>query len=314
MAFEMIDGDEGKVVGEGESLGVGDADEKRAGEAGTGGDGDGVEIGEGEVGFSERGADDGNDGAEMLAAGQLRNDAAVARVGGDLRGDDGGKSARAALDDGRGGFVAGGFDAEDEAGAGHDSQFSRLGLRAAVGGVGGLKRVSTAYDGRSENRNKPMAGSAQFEAALRIVEKLRARGTRRISRAGACAICCWAANRRTTTWRRTRRPMWCWRCFRGPLPWARILAWCWWPPRWGRVADRKKSRRINGMRPTEVATFRSDLAYSDGRHPDAVRYTKTAEEDVQRRDFTINGLLLDPCVLDRATAGPSARRFPVRSG
>ncbi len=45
---------------------------------------------------------------------------------------------------------------------------------------------------------------------------------------------------------------------------------------------------------TEVATFRSDLSYSDGRHPDAVRYTKTAEEDVRRRDFTINGLLLDP--------------------
>jgi poly(A) polymerase len=45
---------------------------------------------------------------------------------------------------------------------------------------------------------------------------------------------------------------------------------------------------------TEVATFRSDGAYSDGRHPDAVRYTKSAEEDVRRRDFTINGLLLDP--------------------
>ena len=45
---------------------------------------------------------------------------------------------------------------------------------------------------------------------------------------------------------------------------------------------------------TEVATFRSDLAYSDGRHPDAVRYTLSAEEDVRRRDFTINGLLLDP--------------------
>ena len=45
---------------------------------------------------------------------------------------------------------------------------------------------------------------------------------------------------------------------------------------------------------TEVATFRSDLAYSDGRHPDAVRYTQSAEEDVRRRDFTINGLLLDP--------------------
>ncbi|MGA7340406.1 MAG: CCA tRNA nucleotidyltransferase [Terracidiphilus sp.] len=45
---------------------------------------------------------------------------------------------------------------------------------------------------------------------------------------------------------------------------------------------------------TEVATFRSDGAYSDGRHPDAVRYTASAEEDVKRRDFTINGLLLDP--------------------
>lgn len=48
---------------------------------------------------------------------------------------------------------------------------------------------------------------------------------------------------------------------------------------------------------TEVATFRSDLAYSDGRHPDAVRYTQSAEEDVRRRDFTINGLLFDPAKL-----------------
>ena len=44
----------------------------------------------------------------------------------------------------------------------------------------------------------------------------------------------------------------------------------------------------------EVATFRSDIGYSDGRHPDAVVYAKSAEEDVKRRDFTINGLLLDP--------------------
>ena len=48
---------------------------------------------------------------------------------------------------------------------------------------------------------------------------------------------------------------------------------------------------------TEVATFRSDGAYSDGRHPDAVRYTSSAEEDVRRRDFTINGLLLDPVLI-----------------
>src|SRR5947209_883443 len=44
----------------------------------------------------------------------------------------------------------------------------------------------------------------------------------------------------------------------------------------------------------EVATFRSDIGYSDGRHPDQVRFSRNPREDVQRRDFTINGLLLDP--------------------
>jgi poly(A) polymerase len=44
----------------------------------------------------------------------------------------------------------------------------------------------------------------------------------------------------------------------------------------------------------EVATFRSDIGYSDGRHPDQVRFSKSPQEDVQRRDFTINGLLFDP--------------------
>jgi poly(A) polymerase len=43
----------------------------------------------------------------------------------------------------------------------------------------------------------------------------------------------------------------------------------------------------------EVATFRTDGIYSDGRHPDQVRFA-TAEEDAQRRDFTINGLFFDP--------------------
>jgi poly(A) polymerase len=42
----------------------------------------------------------------------------------------------------------------------------------------------------------------------------------------------------------------------------------------------------------EVATFRSDVGYADGRHPDSVKYANSAEEDVQRRDFTINGLLM----------------------
>jgi len=74
----------------------------------------------------------------------------------------------------------------------------------------------------------------------------------------------------------------------------------------------------------EVATFRSDLGYSDGRHPDAVVFAHSAQADAQRRDFTINGLLMDPatgevvdCVGGRAdienklirTIGDPALRF-----
>jgi len=42
-----------------------------------------------------------------------------------------------------------------------------------------------------------------------------------------------------------------------------------------------------------VATFRTETDYEDGRRPSQVKFT-TAEEDVRRRDFTVNGLLMDP--------------------
>jgi len=44
---------------------------------------------------------------------------------------------------------------------------------------------------------------------------------------------------------------------------------------------------------TEVATYRSDFAYSDGRRPDQIRYEKDPEADARRRDFTINALFRD---------------------
>lgn len=44
----------------------------------------------------------------------------------------------------------------------------------------------------------------------------------------------------------------------------------------------------------EVVTFRSDEAYHDGRHPDAVRFETDPHQDVLRRDFTINALISDP--------------------
>lgn len=51
---------------------------------------------------------------------------------------------------------------------------------------------------------------------------------------------------------------------------------------------------IRGDMKFEVATFRRESSYGDGRHPEHVDYTKSAEEDVRRRDFTINGMLYDP--------------------
>src|SRR3954468_7002797 len=48
-----------------------------------------------------------------------------------------------------------------------------------------------------------------------------------------------------------------------------------------------------GTLKVQVATFRADGAYSDGRHPDAVTFA-SAREDALRRDFTINGMFLDP--------------------
>jgi poly(A) polymerase len=82
---------------------------------------------------------------------------------------------------------------------------------------------------------------------------------------------------------------------------------------------------VNGERiATEVATFRHDGAYSDGRRPDAVRFSTDPREDVLRRDFTINGLLLDAlafeegdslesCVLDFVGGQSDLRAKLVRA-
>ena len=230
--------------------------------------------------FSKRGADDGNDGAKMLAAGELGHDAAVAGVGGDLRGDDGRKRARSALDNCRGRFVAGGFDAEDEAGAGHES--SLVVLRSQ----GAARRAR--IDGTT------MAGSEQFGAALKIVETLRSKGYEAYFAGGCVRDLLLGREPADYDVATSATPDVVLEMF--PRTFA-VGA------HFGVVLVAPEVEDAGFV--TEVATFRSDLSYSDGRHPDAVRYTKTAEEDVRRRDFTINGLLLDPVHFGKTTAGPS---------
>ena len=49
----------------------------------------------------------------------------------------------------------------------------------------------------------------------------------------------------------------------------------------------------HGM-PLEITTFRTDGSYSDGRHPDGVTFASTIEEDLSRRDFTVNAMAWSP--------------------
>lgn len=65
----------------------------------------------------------------------------------------------------------------------------------------------------------------------------------------------------------------------------------------------------------EVATFRSDGPYSDGRRPDTVQFC-TPEEDAARRDFTINGMFYDPLtdrLVDYVGGEDDLRRRLVRA-
>jgi len=66
----------------------------------------------------------------------------------------------------------------------------------------------------------------------------------------------------------------------------------------------------------EVATFRSDHDYLDGRHPEQVRFECDPREDVLRRDFTINGLMMDPedgRVLDFVSGQDDLKRGVIRA-
>ncbi len=66
----------------------------------------------------------------------------------------------------------------------------------------------------------------------------------------------------------------------------------------------------------EVASFREERDYMDGRHPELVQYTKSPELDVIRRDFTVNGLLLDPesrTVIDYVGGVEDLRRGLLRT-
>jgi len=121
--------------------------------------------------------------------------------------------------------------------------------------------------------------SMQAEALAReVIAKLRAAGIRPIWWAAACAICCSHESPRTTTSRPTRAPM-----DHGSLPEVGArgahfgVYWC-----------------AIIFEQVEVANLPQRHEYLDGRHPEHLRFETDPRQDVLRRDFTINGLMMEP--------------------
>ena len=73
------------------------------------------------------------------------------------------------------------------------------------------------------------------------------------------------------------------------------------------VTDRRKAEK-NAV---EVTTFRRESGYSDGRHPDRVSFVSEVEEDLARRDFTVNAMAYSP---DRGLCDPFGGRGDLKAG
>ena len=59
---------------------------------------------------------------------------------------------------------------------------------------------------------------------------------------------------------------------------------------WGQAALQAGNDKDRKVLPLEITTFRTEAGYSDHRHPDSVAFTRSLEEDLARRDFTINAM------------------------
>jgi len=259
VTFEVVDGDERFLQREGERLGVGDADEQGAGESGAFGDGDGVEVGECEAGAGDGLAHDGDDVAQVLARGELRHDAAEDGVHLHLRGDDVGEDLRARAHDGCGGLVAGAFDAED-----YFLRFAGYGWHLSIL----EERMDTA-------------DNSKYAAAVAIALRLREAGYQAYFAGGCVRDMLLGIAPKDYDVATSATPDEVVALFSKTFPVG---------AHFGVVLVVEQDVA------TEVATFRSDGAYSDGRRPDAVRFSADPKEDVLRRDFTINGMLLEPVI------------------
>ena len=220
-----------------------------------------------------------NDVAQVLAAGKFRHHTTVERVHLHLAGDNVAQHLATATHHGCGRLVARAFDPEDEAAlqAVTHASLVRLVHLNRIGHTMAKHDLSTAMQ------------SDGFGAALHIVESLRARGFQAYFAGGCVRDLLLGIAPKDYDVATSATPekvlLGFDRTFSVGMHFGVVIV-C--------TANRNEGCEVQ----TEVATFRSDGQYSDGRRPDEVSYSDTAEEDVLRRDFTVNGMLLDPVDLN----------------
>ena len=277
VAFEMVHGDEGFVQSKGKSLCVADADKQCARQPRTLGYGHRIDRLISLSSIGQRLADDRHNRAQVFPRGQFGHDSAIRLVRGDLRKHNVRTDLLTRAHHGCCGLVAGTFNPED-VGVRHkqyiicwSASLAAMVKDFAISIVRTLReRGHKAYLVGGcvrdlllgrEPADYDVTTDATPEDVMRIFPETYAVGVQ----FGVVLVPSAEKDISTETCRDVT-------CYVSPK---------------GNVV--------------EVATFRSDIGYSDGRHPDRVVFSKDPKEDVERRDFTINGLLLDPLIDDPLT-------------
>ncbi len=272
VTLKVVDGDERLAQGEGQRLGVRDAHQQCARQARALGNCDSFKVSEADAGFVQRRADHGYDVAQMFARGEFRNHTAIGRMDGDLRGHNARQDAAPALHHRGRSLITGAFDGKNQPTGRGISAFS------AREQLAGLTHVSIVVD------MAVSAPSGAQHAAAEIVARLRAAGHQAYFVGGCVRDLLLGREPEDFDVATSAPPDQVLAMFEKTFAVGAhfgVVLVCSQGPGGEEIV-------------TEVATFRSDGAYTDGRHPDAVRFSTSPEEDVKRRDFTINGMMLDP--------------------